>query len=119
MARRRSAPVEVQPGPEVPERLRRCDVEDWVSADEVADVRAKLAGDTINARAAAGDVQQVSWELQARARSRVRDARRRWAAENGLDANEAHRLIIAGGWPTYRNESVFIAEIRKAIAGRQ
>ena len=69
-------------------------------------------------RSAADDVQHVVWEVQMRARSRARDARRRWATEHGLDANEAHRIVIGGGLPDYRDVGVFLVAIHRSIAGR-
>lgn len=115
MAVRRTRPAVQPPTPSaMPEVLReRPLVEDWVSVDEIAVVRAKLAGDTVNGRIMADDVGEVSWNLQMLARNRHRAARLQWASAYGYGG----KLPVAG-WPDYRDETVWLTEIRRAIAGR-
>ena len=115
MARRRPPVVEEQPEPEIPDRLRNPVVEDWVTVAEVAEVRAEMVGGTLNGKPHEDHVEEVSWALRMRARRRARDARNQWAAEAGVDAHTLSSGKYGNCWPDYRDESVFLAEIRRSI----
>ena len=120
MARRRP-PVAtwVATEPDIPDRLRNPVIEGWVTLAEVAVVRAELSDTNINGKPAADNVQEVSWRLRMRARLRARDARNRWAVDAGVDAHMLSSGKYGNAWPSDRDESIFLAEIRRAIRGRQ
>ena len=97
MARRRPPPAEVQPEPEIPQRLRRCVVEDWVEPTETP----PWIDRAING--VPTGVEEVAWRLMLLARRRHKDAVTEWVAQGG--PHPGH------GRPVFRDEAAFLARI--------
>ncbi len=104
MAKRRTvepAPVET---PELPERLRRCIVENWVSPAGVPPHMTTI----VNGRPPTADY--VFDALLIRAYGLYRRSLNAWCQEHGVPADH--------GGPVFRDEERFRSEVRRATAER-
>lgn len=89
-----------------------CVVEDWVSPEEDPP-RYWSAGTS-----SLGPVQDRMSYAQIVARHRLRDARKAWAAANGVSRDEAGELFGSIGRPVFRDGAVFRDAVVRRVVGR-
>ena len=119
MARRRlSMRREAPSGPAVPERLQRCEVEDWVDSEDLGRILTDLAGTTVDGHPAIDDLAAVSDAVKITAWQRHRRARRDWAKDRGLTDADLARLCPLGK-PVFRDAAAFAATSVAAVVARR